>query len=159
MSYRIGQGYDIHQLKTGRKLILGGVEIPSDKGLLGHSDADVLLHAICDAILGALGLGDIGYYFPDTDPRYKDVSSLVFLKDAYGLIRKANYEIVNVDATIVLEKPKLASYVPQMKSNISSILEVSNQNISIKATTSEKIGFIGRSEGAVALANVLLRKD
>ncbi len=156
MKFRIGNGYDVHQLVEGRKLILGGVEIPSEKGLLGHSDADVLLHAIMDAMLGALSLGDIGKHFPDTDQDYKDIDSKLLLQKAIELIRSKGYGVVNCDSVIVLEKPKIAPYVPAMKKNISDILGCSEDDISIKATTSERLGFVGREEGAVAYAVVLL---
>lgn len=157
MKFRIGNGYDVHQLVEGRKLILGGVEIPSEKRLLGHSDADVLLHAIMDAMLGALSLGDIGKHFPDTDKTYKDIDSKLLLQKAIELIRRKGYEVVNCDSVIVLEKPKIAPYVPAMKRTISNILGCAEDDISIKATTSEKLGFVGREEGAVAYAVVLLQ--
>lgn len=157
MKFRIGNGYDVHQLVEGRKLILGGVEIPSEKGLLGHSDADVLLHAIMDAMLGALSLGDIGKHFPDTDKDYKDIDSKLLLQKAIELIRAKGYEVVNCDSVIVLEKPKIAPYVPAMKKTISDILGCSEDDVSIKATTSESLGFVGREEGAVAYAVVLLQ--
>lgn len=157
MKFRIGNGYDVHRLAEGRKLILGGVEIPSEKGLLGHSDADVLLHAIMDAMLGALSLGDIGKHFPDTDQDYKDIDSKLLLQKAVELIRSKGYGVVNCDSVIVLEKPKIALYVPAMKKTISEILGCDEDDISIKATTSERLGFVGREEGAVAYAVVLLQ--
>jgi len=156
LKFRIGNGYDVHQLAKGRKLILGGVEIPAEKGLLGHSDADVLLHAIMDAMLGALALGDIGKHFPDTGAEFKDIDSKILLKRAYQLVRERGYTIGNIDSTVVLEKPKIAKFIPEMQKVISEILECAPEDISIKATTSEKIGFIGREEGAVAYAVALL---
>jgi len=157
LTFRIGNGYDVHQLVEERKLILGGVEIPSEKGLSGHSDADVLLHAIMDAMLGALSLGDIGKHFPDTDQDYKDIDSKILLQKAIELIRSKGYGVVNCDSVIVLEEPKIAPYVPMMKKTISEILGCCEDDISIKATTSEQLGFIGRGEGAVAYAVVLLQ--
>ena len=156
MSYRIGFGIDFHQLAEGRKLILGGVHIPFEKGALGHSDADVLLHAICDALLGALNLGDIGVHFPDTDPAYKDINSTLLLQKTYELIKSRNYQIVNIDSTICLESPKVMSYANEMRAVIADILEISAEDISIKATTTEKMGFVGRGEGLVAYATLLL---
>ena len=156
MSYRIGFGIDFHQLAEGRKLILGGVHITFGKGALGHSDADVLLHAICDALLGALNLGDIGVHFPDTDPAYKDINSTLLLQKTYELIKSRNYQIVNIDSTICLESPKVMSYANEMRTLIADILEISAEDISIKATTTEKMGFVGRGEGLVAYATLLL---
>lgn len=158
MSYRIGQGIDFHKLVEGRDLWLGGIKIPHSKGALGHSDADVLLHAICDALLGALGLGDIGMHFPDTDPNYKGIDSKVLLRRSYNLIREKGYWLVNVDSTILLQAPKIRPYVEQMQRVISEILHVSIDDISIKATTTEHLSFVGREEGIVATANVLLKK-
>lgn len=158
MKIRIGNGYDVHQLVEGRKLTLGGVEIPSEIGLLGHSDADVLLHAIMDALLGALALGDIGKHFPDTCIVFKDIDSKLLLKHSYSLIKERGYRLVNCDSVVVLERPKIAKYVPAMKEMISDILECSPDDISIKATTSEQMGFVGRGDGAVAYAVVLLEK-
>ncbi len=158
MKIRIGNGYDVHQLEEGRKLTLGGVEIPSEIGLLGHSDADVLLHAIMDALLGALALGDIGKHFPDTCIAFKDIDSKLLLKHSYQLVKEKGYRLVNCDSVVVLEKPKIAKYVPVMQQQISEILECTPDDISIKATTSEQMGFIGRGEGAVAYAVVLLEK-
>jgi len=153
---RIGNGYDVHQLAEGRKLILGGVEIPSEKGLLGHSDADVLLHAICDALLGALALGDIGRHFPNNDPAYKNIDSKILLEKVYELVNTEGYEINNIDAVVVLESPKLSGYVPEMRKSIAKILNCDGEQVSIKATTSESIGFAGREEGAAAFSTVLL---
>lgn len=155
-NFRIGYGFDIHQLVEGRKLILGGVDIPFEKGLLGHSDADVLLHAVTDALLGALALGDIGKHFPDTDPAYKDVDSRVLLRDAYKLVQDEGYELVNMDATIVAQRPKLLPFINQMRENIADDLLCRLNQVSVKATTSEKIGFVGREEGISVSAMVLI---
>lgn len=149
---RVGIGYDVHQLITGRKLILGGVDIPHDKGLDGHSDADVLMHAICDAVLGALGEGDIGHFFPNTDPRWKGAPSKVFLQEAARLIAARGGKLVNVDASLIAQQPKLAPYVTAMKTNIAAALNVKPNQIGIKATTNEHLGFIGREEGIAAMA-------
>jgi len=154
--YSIGYGYDVHKLVKGRKLILGGVEIPHSKGLDGHSDADVLLHAICDALLGAAGLSDIGHQFPNTDSKYKNISSLILLEETYKLITKKKWKVVNIDATIVLEEPKIYKYSPEMKENISKILKI--KTISIKATTAEGLGFAGKKQGCEAKAVALLQK-
>jgi 2-C-methyl-D-erythritol 2,4-cyclodiphosphate synthase len=158
MAYRIGLGTDFHQLVTGRKLWLGGIEIPHNKGAIGHSDADVLLHAICDALLGALNLGDIGIHFPDTDKSLKDIDSKILLQKTFQLIREKNFRVVNLDTVICLEKPKIMGHVPEMRNVIARILEISIDDISVKATTTEKLGFIGREEGIMAQAVVLLRK-
>lgn len=155
---RIGFGYDVHQLIENRKLILGGVEIPFEKGLLGHSDADVLIHAIMDSILGALALGDIGKHFPDTDQKYKDISSLVLLENVYNLMKEYEYEIGNIDATIGAQRPKLATYIDEMRLNISKVLNTDIDNINVKATTTEKLGFIGREEGISSYSICLLKK-
>ncbi|RNC83729.1 MAG: 2-C-methyl-D-erythritol 2,4-cyclodiphosphate synthase [Balneola sp.] len=155
---RIGYGFDIHKLVSGRKLILGGIEIPFEKGLLGHSDADVLLHAISDALLGALALGDIGQHFPDNDPEFKDADSRVLLRSCYKLIRERGYKLVNLDVTIVAERPKLMPHLPKIRKTIADDLEATLENISIKATTSEKMGFVGREEGISATAVVLIEK-
>ena len=144
-NFKIGFGYDVHRFSKDRKLILGGVEIPSEKGLEGHSDADVLLHAVCDSILGAAGFKDIGNQFPDTDRSFKDISSLILLKKSYELIKKENWKISNIDCVVILEEPRINKYSALMKKNISEIIET--DNISIKATTSEGIGFVGRKEG------------
>jgi 2-C-methyl-D-erythritol 2,4-cyclodiphosphate synthase len=156
MNFRIGQGYDVHRLVAGRKMMIGGIEIPSEKGILGHSDADVLLHAICDAMLGALALGDIGKHFPDTDPAYKDISSLKLLGHVDQLIRSKGFCVVNIDSTIVLEKPKIAPYVPNMRTVISETLQIHVEDVSVKATTSEGMGFVGTGDGITAQAVVLL---
>jgi 2-C-methyl-D-erythritol 2,4-cyclodiphosphate synthase len=156
---RIGFGYDVHEFTDNRKLILGGVEIPHTKGLLGHSDADVLLHAICDAMLGALALGDIGMHFPDTDEKYKDADSKKLLKHVDELIHANGYEVSNIDSSILLQKPKLSPYVNEMRRTISEIVNISVAHISIKATTTEGLGFVGREEGCAAHAVVLLNKN
>ncbi|HTI10429.1 MAG TPA: 2-C-methyl-D-erythritol 2,4-cyclodiphosphate synthase [Puia sp.] len=158
MSYRIGSGVDFHQLAEGRELWLGGVHIPSSKGGLGHSDADVLLHAICDALLGALNLGDIGLHFPNTDPTYKDIDSKILLQKTYSLVRDKQYRIVNIDSTVLLEAPKIMKYAGAMRRAMAAILEIPEEDISIKATTTEQMGFVGRGEGLVAYATVLLEK-
>ncbi len=155
---RVGFGFDAHKIVPGRKLILGGVEIPHDKGLLGHSDADVLLHAICDALLGAVALGDIGKHFPDTDPRYKGISSLELLKHVHSLIENNGYSIGNIDTTVVLEYPKIAPYIDTMRKRIAETLYILEEQISIKATTNEGMGFIGAREGAVAYAVISINK-
>ena len=159
MSYRIGSGIDFHQLVEGRQLWLGGVEIPHHKGALGHSDADVLLHAICDAMLGALALGDIGTHFPDSDASYKGIDSKIILERTVALIRKENYSVVNMDCTLCLEAPKIKPHTQQMREVIAAIVGIGVNDISIKATTTEKMGFAGREEGLVAYATVLLKLD
>jgi 2-C-methyl-D-erythritol 2,4-cyclodiphosphate synthase len=156
MIIRIGQGIDFHRLETGKDLWLGGVKIPSEKGCIAHSDGDVLLHAICDALLGAAGLRDIGHYFPDTDIKYKNIDSKILLKNTFDLIREKGFEVGNIDCTVCLEKPKISSFVPEMKNTISSIVNTIPDNIGVKATTTEKLGFTGREEGIVALAVVLI---
>lgn len=153
---RIGIGYDVHQLVEGRKLILGGVDIPYERGLLGHSDADVLVHAIEDAVLGALALGDIGKLFPDTDPAYKDASSMKMFKQVMALVKKKGYAVGNIDATIIAQKPKLSPYITAMRENIAEVCEKELSAVSIKATTSEQMGYEGRGEGMTAMAVVLL---
>ncbi len=157
MSYRIGSGIDFHQLAAGRKLWIGGIEIPHHKGSVGHSDADVLLHAICDAMLGALSLGDIGFHFPNTSPEYKDIDSKILLKRCFELITEKRYGIVNIDATLCLEAPKIQPYVMQMRETIAGILGIGVNDVSVKATTTETMGFAGREEGLVAYATVLLK--
>ena len=153
---RIGMGYDVHCLAADRKLILGGVQIPWDRGLLGHSDADVLLHAVMDALLGAAAMGDIGRHFPDTDPAYAGISSLLLLRHVAELLQQTGYQVGNIDATIIAQKPKLAPYIPQMAENIAKILHISVSCVNIKATTEEKLGFTGREEGIAAQAVCLL---
>lgn len=158
MKLRVGHGYDVHKLVEDRKLIIGGVEIPHSKGLLGHSDADVLAHAICDALLGAAALGDIGKHFPDNDDRYKDVDSLVLLEKVCELIRNKGYEISNVDSTILAQAPKLRPYIDEMRSKLAQAMQLDIDEVSVKATTEEKLGFTGREEGIAAHAVVLLMK-
>ena len=149
---RFGMGYDVHRLTEGRNLILGGVEIPYKMGLLGHSDADVLLHAIADALLGAAALGDIGRHFPDTDPQYEGADSMKLLARVFDLLRENGYAVGNVDATIVAQKPKLMDYIPQMNANIASVLHVSLSQVNVKATTEERLGFTGQEQGMSAYA-------
>lgn len=156
--YRIGNGYDVHKMVEGRKLILGGMEIPYEKGLLGHSDADVLIHAIMDAMLGALALGDIGKHFPDTDEKYRGISSIKLLEHVYNLISEKNYEIVNIDSIVVMQTPKIKNYIPEMQKNIAEILNINIENISVKATTEEKLGFTGNGEGVKSYAVALIKK-
>ena len=156
---RIGNGYDVHRLVEGRKLILGGVDVPHTLGLEGHSDADALVHALCDALLGALGAGDIGAYFPDTDPKWKGISSLLLLKEVMRMCREKGYELSNADTVIVAQKPKLAPHLPEMKENIASTMGINTDQINIKATTTEKLGFAGREEGIAAYAVALLMKN
>ncbi len=158
MGLRIGQGVDFHQLVEGRDLFIGGVQIPYHKGALGHSDADVLLHAICDALLGALCLGDIGFHFPDTSSEFKNIDSKILLKRTAELIAAEGYHVVNIDATLCLEAPKIKPYVAQMQATIAGILGLTDRDVSIKATTTEKMGFVGRGEGLVAYASCLLEK-
>jgi len=159
LNYRIGYGFDVHSFAENRKLIIGGVEIPFDKGLEGHSDADVLLHAISDALLGSLSLGDIGHHFPNTDPKWKDVDSSIILKECNNLVLQHGYKISNIDSMLAVEAPKIYPHIEKMKEKIAQVLGISADQISIKATTTEKLGFIGRSEGVVAIANVLVYKD
>ena len=155
---RIGQAVDIHQLQEGRKLILGGVEIEHSKGLLGHSDADVLVHAVGESILGALSLGDLGKHFPDTDPKYKGANSLDLLAHIYEMMNEMGYQIGNVDATILAERPKMAPYIMAMRKNIANVLHCDMEDISIKATRGEKLGFVGNEEGIVSLSVCILEK-
>ncbi len=155
---RIGHGYDVHRVTEGRKMILGGVEIPYEKGLLGHSDADVLLHAVTDAILGAAALGDIGRHFPDTDPRYKGIDSRILLRDAAALVKEEGYRVGNVDATVIAQKPKLAPYIDRMKENIAADLGIEADRVNVKATTEERLGFTGREEGIAAHAVCLIEE-
>jgi len=156
MSYRIGSGVDYHQLVQGRDLWIGGIKIPHYKGALGHSDADVLLHAICDALLGALALGDIGFHFPDTDNSFKDIDSKILLKKCIELIDEKGYKVINIDSTLCLQSPKIKPYITAMQQIIAEIVHVTAGDISIKATTTEQLGFIGREEGLKAYATVLL---
>ncbi len=158
MNIRIGQGIDFHRLEKGLNLSLGGVRIPSEKGVVAHSDGDVLLHAICDALLGGAGLRDIGYYFPDTSQKFKNIDSKILLKETFNLVKEKGFNVINIDATVCLEKPKLSSFIPEMKTVISGIIETESDNIAIKATTTEKLGFAGREEGIIAIAVVLLNR-
>lgn len=155
---RIGFGYDVHKLVENRKLILGGIEIPNEYGLLGHSDADVLVHAIMDAMLGALALGDIGKHFPDTSSEYKDIDSCELLKRVYNIIKNEGYKIGNIDSTVALQAPKIGKFIPQIKEKLSKILNIEENQISIKATTTEELGFEGRKEGCSSYAVCLLEK-
>jgi 2-C-methyl-D-erythritol 2,4-cyclodiphosphate synthase len=158
MNIRIGYGIDYHQLVEGRDLFIGGIKIPHDKGALGHSDADVLLHAICDALLGAAALGDIGVHFPDTSNEFKNIDSKILLAKTKALIEAEGYKVINIDSTLCLEAPKIKPYVPQMQETIADILGITIKDVSIKATTTEKMGFVGRKEGLVAHAACLLEK-
>lgn len=159
MQFRIGNGFDVHQLVEGRKLILGGVEVAHSKGLLGHSDADVLLHAISDAMLGALALGDIGVWFPDTKSENKDIDSTVILSDIFKKISAKDWKISNIDSTIIAQEPKLSPYIPLMQKRISEVLSIETSQIGIKATTSEKLGFVGRGEGIACMSSILICKN
>ncbi len=156
---RIGHGYDVHRLVEGRKLILGGVEIPYEKGLLGHSDADVLLHAVADALLGAAALGDIGYHFPDSDERYRGADSRVLLREVVSMLSERGYSVSNLDCTILAQRPKLAPYIHQMRENIAADLSVQTERVSVKATTEEGLGFSGEGKGIAAHAVALLLED
>ena len=155
---RVGFGFDVHRLEDGEPFYLGGIKIPHTKGAIGHSDADVLIHTICDAVLGATNLRDIGFHFPDTDGKYKGIDSKILLKDVMTLLRKEGYELANIDATIALQAPKINSYVPEMKAVLAHTMGVSMGQISIKATTTEKLSFVGREEGVSAYAVVLIEK-
>ena len=155
---RIGQGYDVHRLVEGRDLILGGVTVPYEKGLLGHSDADVLVHAVMDALLGAAALGDIGQHFPDTDPEYEGASSIELLKKVGKLLQERGYVIENIDATIIAQKPKMAPHIPQMRANMAKAMGINESQLNIKATTEEKLGFTGREEGIASQAICLLNE-
>jgi len=157
ITMRIGIGYDVHRLIEGRKLVLGGVAIPFEKGLLGHSDADVLVHAVCDALLGAAGLGDIGMHFPDTDPEYKDISSIKILDKTYELVNSKNFKIANIDSTIFADAPKLLSYKEAMEKNIARSIEIEPECVNVKATTFEGLGMIGKGEGIGAMCIVLIQ--
>ncbi len=158
MKLRVGLGYDVHQLKENCPLIIGGVIIPHHKGAFGHSDADVLLHAICDALLGAASLRDIGYQFPDTSEKYKGIDSRILLKEVFQLIKKKAYSINNIDSTVCLQTPKISTYIEDMKRNISELLDIDMDDVSIKATTTEKLGFVGQEKGISAYAVVLISK-
>jgi 2-C-methyl-D-erythritol 2,4-cyclodiphosphate synthase len=159
MDIRIGLGYDVHQLADGRKLILGGVEIPYEKGPVAHSDGDVLIHAICDALLGAANLRDIGYHFPDTSADFKGISSLILLKRTLTLIKEKGYRVGNIDSTLCLQRPKIKDLAPQMVSNLAMVLETDIANVSVKATTTEKLGFVGEERGISAYAVALIIKE
>lgn len=158
MNFRIGYGYDVHKLDEGKNLFLGGIKIPHSKGCIAHSDGDVLLHAICDALLGAAAMRDIGVHFPNTDQQYKDIDSKVLLKKSLELIASKGYSVVNIDSTICLEKPKLKDFIPEMIETIAKLLDTSIENVSVKATTTEKLGFVGKEEGIAAHAVVLIQK-
>lgn len=155
--YRVGHGYDVHRLTVGRDLILGGVKIEHDKGLLGHSDADVLLHAICDALLGAAALRDIGFHFPDSDEKYRGISSLLLLSKTALLLRERGFEICNVDSTVIAQSPKLSPYIPRMIENISKTLDIPQECVNVKATTEERLGFSGQGKGIAAHAVAMIR--
>ena len=159
MKIRVGFGFDVHQLKEGLNFCLGGIIIPHSKGSLGHSDADVLIHTICDALLGAANMGDIGKHFPDTSPEYKGIDSKILLKEVVNLINQKEYTISNIDSTICLQKPKIGKYIPEMKRVLSDCMKIDIEDISIKATTTEKLGFVGREEGVSAYATVLIHKS
>jgi 2-C-methyl-D-erythritol 2,4-cyclodiphosphate synthase len=156
---RIGYGYDVHALAPGYPLVLGGVTVPHEQGAVGHSDADVILHVICDALLGALALGDIGHHFPDTDPAYKGIDSALLLERVYALVRARDWSLANLDCTLCLQRPKVAGYVPEMRARIAEILGVDVERVSVKATTTEKLGFVGTEAGVSAHAVVLLRRS
>jgi 2-C-methyl-D-erythritol 2,4-cyclodiphosphate synthase len=156
-NFRIGHGYDVHKLKEGKKFIIGGVEIDHHKGAVGHSDADIVIHVICDALLGALSLGDIGKHFPDTDNKYKGIDSKILLQKVMKLVEDKKYQISNVDVTILLQKPKLRSYIDSMRDTLSNIMEIDSSQISIKATTTEGLGFVGREEGVAAHCVCILK--
>jgi 2-C-methyl-D-erythritol 2,4-cyclodiphosphate synthase len=159
MKFRIGQGIDFHRLEPGLKLWLGGILIPSQKGCVAHSDGDVLIHAICDGLLGASGLRDIGSYFPDTSNEFKGIDSKILLERTFGLISEKGYRVINLDCTVCLESPKISSFIPEMRKTIASLLSADVDDVAIKATTTEKLGFTGREEGIVAFAVVLLSRD
>jgi 2-C-methyl-D-erythritol 2,4-cyclodiphosphate synthase len=158
MNFRIGFGYDVHELAEGRKLILGGVEIPHEKGIVAHSDGDVLIHAICDALLGAANLRDIGFHFPDSSALYKGISSIIFLQHTIGLLKERGYHIGNVDTTLCLQRPKIKDVIPQMIEYLSNAMETEPENVSVKATTTERLGFVGEEKGISAYAVALIYK-
>ena len=158
MKIRVGFGYDVHQLKEGKEFWLGGIKIDHEKGAVGHSDADVLIHVICDALLGAANKRDIGYHFSDTDPKFKRIDSKILLKETLEIIAKDGWEVENIDSTICLQKPKINPYIPEMKSCLANVMQIDQEDISIKATTTEQLGFVGRQEGVSAYAVVLIRK-
>ena len=157
-NFRIGHGYDVHKLEEGKKFIIGGIEIDHDKGAVGHSDADVVIHVICDALLGALSLGDIGKHFPDTDNKYKGIDSKILLQKVMQLVKEEKYQISNVDVTILLQKPKLRNYIDSMRDTLSNIMEINKSQISVKATTTEGLGFVGREEGVAAHCVCILKQ-
>lgn len=159
MNIRVGIGYDVHRFSKGRKLILGGIEIPSSKGLLGHSDADVLIHAICDALLGAASMRDIGFHFPDSEPQFRNADSKILLSRVIKLLHENNWKIGNIDCTLAMESPKISGFIPMMQNVLSEIINVEKADISIKATTTEGLGFVGRQEGVAAWAVALIHKD
>lgn len=159
MKIRTGFGYDVHQLKEGSEFWLGGIKVEHTKGAVGHSDADVLIHVICDALLGAANMRDIGFHFSDTDPRFKGIDSKILLKEVMELIRNKGWEVGNIDSTICLQQPKVNPYIPEMKKCLSSVMEIDEEDVSIKATTTEKLGFVGKEEGVAAFATVLITKD
>jgi 2-C-methyl-D-erythritol 2,4-cyclodiphosphate synthase len=158
MKIRVGFGFDVHPLETGKDFFLGGIQIPSDKGAVGHSDADVLIHAICDALLGAAGLRDIGFHYSNKDPKWKGIASTFFLKDVVGMLTEKGWSIENIDCTVTLENPKINPHIPEMKEVLAPLLNISEDDVSIKATTSEKLGYVGREEGVNAYAVVLISK-
>jgi 2-C-methyl-D-erythritol 2,4-cyclodiphosphate synthase len=158
MKFRIGQGIDFHRLETGVELWLGGILIPAEKGCVAHSDGDVLIHAICDGLLGAAGLRDIGYYFPDSNDEFKGIDSKILLERTFGLISEKGYRVINLDCTVCLEKPRIASFIPEMRKTISTLLSADADDVAIKATTTEKLGFTGREEGIIAIAVVLISR-
>lgn len=159
MNIKVGFGYDVHRLETGTNLVLGGIKITSDKGAVGHSDADVLIHAICDALLGAANLGDIGQQFPDTDQQYFQIDSTILLNKVVGLLDQQSFSIGNIDSTICLQQPKIAAYIPKMKTRLAEVLQIPESEISIKATTTEKLGFVGEGKGISAYAVVLIHRS
>lgn len=159
MNIRIGQGYDVHQLEEGRKLYIGGINIPHSKGCVAHSDGDVLIHAICDALLGAAALRDIGFHFPDTNSEFKNIDSKILLKKTINILSNKGYSLGNIDSTICLQKPKIQNFIPQMIKTLAEVLGINEENISIKATTTEKLGFVGKEEGISAFASVLIQKQ
>ena len=159
MNIRIGQGYDVHQLEEGRKLYIGGINIPHSKGCVAHSDGDVLIHAICDALLGAAALRDIGFHFPDTNSEFKNIDSKILLKKTIDILSNKGYSLGNIDSTICLQKPKIQNFIPQMIKTLAEVLGINKENISIKATTTEKLGFVGKEEGISAFASVLIQKQ
>lgn len=159
MSFRIGQGYDVHKLEDGRELFIGGIKIPHTKGCIAHSDGDVLIHAICDALLGAVALRDIGYHFPDTNQDFKNIDSKILLQKTLNIVLSKGYSLVNIDSTVCLQKPKIQNYIPEITKTLASVLNTNEDNVSVKATTTEKLGFEGREEGISAHAIVLIQKQ